>query len=184
VERPVAGISERAPHPSEPTPNQSAARPQFPTQPSAQSSAQASAGQYFAYYGDDRPSASAPRTNGQSQSSVKSSVKSTTQETVNRPVDSQTRSQSSVLNRDMTEAVNQILNQGSRLGIEHVDRRRFRTGSWQSFGTYQNPQEAIAALNTCLSEHPNDYIRLVSIDPNNRRRIAEIIVQRPDGQGH
>jgi ribulose bisphosphate carboxylase small subunit len=76
--------------------------------------------------------------------------------------------------------VNRILAQGLRLGVEYVSDRRFRTGSWSGYGTYEgNGAQAIAAVEACFTEHPKDYVRLVSIDPTNRRRITETIVQRP-----
>jgi len=79
----------------------------------------------------------------------------------------------------VTEA-NQILGQGYRLGIEYVDDRRFRTNAWQCYGTFDgNGAEAMAALETCLAEHRNAYVRLVGIQPKDRRRIIETIVQRP-----
>jgi ribulose bisphosphate carboxylase small subunit len=83
------------------------------------------------------------------------------------------------LNPEMVSEVNRILMQGNRLGIEYVDDRRFRTGSWNCYGTYQdNSSEALRALETCLSEHTRDYVRLVDIT-SDRRRMGELIVQRP-----
>jgi ribulose bisphosphate carboxylase small subunit len=121
-------------------------------------------GEYFAYYGG-------------------SSTEKTSQANGQAHVAANGHSQTHSDNHHGTTEVSNILNQGQRLGIEYVDGRRFRTGSWQSFGSYQgNVQEAIAALNTCLSEHPNDYIRLVGIDPTSRRRMVETIVQRPDSR--
>lgn len=82
----------------------------------------------------------------------------------------------------VTEA-NRILGQGLRLGIEFVDERRFRTNSWNSYATFQgNPAEAIAALETCLSEQQKAYIRLVGIDPKARHRLIETIVHRPQSK--
>jgi ribulose bisphosphate carboxylase small subunit len=83
------------------------------------------------------------------------------------------------LKPEMVQAVNQILNQGQRLGIEYVDDRRFRTGAWQCFGTFEGQgSEAIAALERCLAEQPQDYVRLVGIEPKSRRRMQEVLVQR------
>jgi ribulose bisphosphate carboxylase small subunit len=84
------------------------------------------------------------------------------------------------LQPEMVNAVNQILNQGQRLGIEYVDDRRFRTGAWQCLGTFEGQgSEAIAALARCLAEQPQDYVRLVGIEPKSRRRMQEVVVQRP-----
>ncbi|MEM6434104.1 MAG: ribulose bisphosphate carboxylase small subunit [Cyanobacteria bacterium P01_D01_bin.115] len=82
------------------------------------------------------------------------------------------------------ETVNQVrslLQQGYRVGIEHADQRRFRTNAWHSCSTIQtrDPQAAIAALETCLGNLPNDYVRLIGIDPDKRQRVLEQIIQRP-----
>ncbi|MGA7936830.1 MAG: ribulose bisphosphate carboxylase small subunit [Kovacikia sp.] len=87
---------------------------------------------------------------------------------------------STTLTPEIVTEVNNILNQGHRLSIEFVDNRRFRTGSWNAYGTFQgNGAEAIAAIETCLAEHAYDYVRLVGVDPGNRRRLLETIIHRP-----
>lgn len=68
----------------------------------------------------------------------------------------------------------------ARVGIEHVDQRRFKTSSWQSCGSIHthNESEAIAALDSCLAAHAGEYVRLFGID-SSKRRMMETIVQRP-----
>lgn len=82
------------------------------------------------------------------------------------------------------EKIRQILAQGYRLGIEYVDERRFRTGSWSSYATSQihGESEAIAVLEQCLAEHSGDYVRLVGIEPKAKRRVMETIIQRPNSK--
>jgi ribulose bisphosphate carboxylase small subunit len=91
---------------------------------------------------------------------------------------------STQLQPDTVEQIRQILAQGNKIGIEYVDQRRFRTGSWQSYVTNQinGDRDAISALESCLSEHDNDYVRLVGIDPKVKRRVVETIIQRPNGK--
>lgn len=90
---------------------------------------------------------------------------------------------SNQLTPEIVTQVNQILNQGHRLTIEYVDGRRFRTNSWNSYATFEgNGADAIAALEACLAEHSRDYIRLVGVNPRDRRRIAETIIHRPNGK--
>jgi len=86
------------------------------------------------------------------------------------------------LNSEVVEQIQNLLAQGYRIGVEHVDKRRFRTGSWQSCASIQTQDttEAIATLESCLADHEGEYIRLFGIDPNARRRILETIVQRPN----
>ncbi len=84
------------------------------------------------------------------------------------------------LTPDLVTEVNRILAQGLRLGVEYVDKRRFRTGSWNCYGTYDGDgAAAIAALDTCLADHAQDYVRIVTINPRDRQRQGETIIQRP-----
>ncbi|MBW4446785.1 MAG: ribulose bisphosphate carboxylase small subunit [Spirirestis rafaelensis WJT71-NPBG6] len=88
------------------------------------------------------------------------------------------------LTLETQEQVRQILSQGYKIGIEHVDERRFRTGSWQSFAVPQIDAEsdAISTLEFFLAEHSNEYVRLVGIEPKAKRRVVETIIQRPNGK--
>ena len=79
----------------------------------------------------------------------------------------------------MRQALRSLSSQGDRLGIEHVDQRRFRVNSWQSYATANTAEIAAISLQECLSTFPHHYIRLVSIDPRTRRRMIEKIVHRP-----
>lgn len=88
---------------------------------------------------------------------------------------------SSQLSPEVVEKVHQFINQGFKIGTEHADTRRFQTSSWQSCSPIQTnrPADAIAALESCLAEHKGEYVRLFGIDPKAKRRISEMIVQRP-----
>ncbi len=88
------------------------------------------------------------------------------------------------LSLEAQEQIRQILSQGYRIGIEHVDERRFRIGSWQSCITspITGEQDAISTVESCLGEYSNEYVRLVSIDPKAKRRVLETIIQRPNGR--
>jgi len=89
------------------------------------------------------------------------------------------QSSNSRLTFDVVSEINRILSQGDRVGIEYVDKRRFQTGSWTCYGTFEgNASDAIAALETCLMEHDRDYIRLVGISKQSRSRLTEMMVQR------
>jgi len=85
------------------------------------------------------------------------------------------------LDPEIQNQIRQILSQGHQIGIEHVDERRFRIGSWQSCGKMQmdTASDAISALESCLAEYSSEYIRLVGIDPKAKRRVIETIIQRP-----
>ncbi|MFN6571926.1 ribulose bisphosphate carboxylase small subunit [Dendronalium sp. ChiSLP03b] len=87
------------------------------------------------------------------------------------------------LGAETIEQVRYLLEQGYKIGTEHVDQRRFRTGSWTSCKPIESRsvRDAVAALETCLTEHSGEYVRLFGIDPNGKRRVLESIIQRPDG---
>jgi ribulose bisphosphate carboxylase small subunit len=65
--------------------------------------------------------------------------------------------------------------------MEHVDQRRFRTNAWKSCSTIQSgdPHEAVNRLEQCLVNYPDEYVRLIGIDPSNKQRVLEQIIQRP-----
>lgn len=81
--------------------------------------------------------------------------------------------------------VQQLLSGGYRIGTEHADERHFQTSSWSSCAPIQSTRESevITALEGCLAEHAGEYVRLFGIDPKAKRRIAELIIQRPVGKG-
>ena len=74
-----------------------------------------------------------------------------------------------------------LLSQGFRVAAEYADVRRFRTGSWQSCPPIEssNEHQVLAAISQLLNEHQGQYVRLLGIDPQARRRVLEVIVQRP-----
>lgn len=86
------------------------------------------------------------------------------------------------LSSEVLEQVENLLSGGYHIGVEYVDRRRFRTNSWKSCPTISDTdrRQAIAAVESCLAEHSGDYIRLIGIDPKAKRRVMEKIIQRPD----
>jgi carbon dioxide concentrating mechanism protein CcmM len=85
------------------------------------------------------------------------------------------------LSGEVVEQLRQLLNSGYKISVEHVDQRRFRTGSWTSSGPIQanSEREAIAALEAHIAEYQGEYVRLIGIDPKAKRRVLESIIQRP-----
>ncbi len=90
-------------------------------------------------------------------------------------------STTSGLSPDVVAQVRQLLSQGHQVGVEHADKRRFQTSSWQSCGAIESKREAdvVAALERCITEHSGEYVRLIGIDSQAKRRVAEMIIQRP-----
>jgi carbon dioxide concentrating mechanism protein CcmM len=81
----------------------------------------------------------------------------------------------------VADQVRQLLSQGYRIGMEHVDARRFRTGTWKNCAPVQStrPDDVMSALSACMAEHQGEYVRLIGIDTKSKKRVAEIMVQRP-----
>jgi carbon dioxide concentrating mechanism protein CcmM len=81
------------------------------------------------------------------------------------------------------DQVRYLLQQGYKIGTEHVDERRFRSGSWASCTPIEAKtlDQAIATVETCLTDHSGEYVRLFGIDTKDRRRVLETIIQRPNG---
>jgi carbon dioxide concentrating mechanism protein CcmM len=87
------------------------------------------------------------------------------------------------LSSETVQQIRQLLAGGYRIGTEHVNERRFRTGSWQSCQPIESSSanDVIAALEACMVEHQGDYVRLIGIDSKAKRRVLESIIQRPNG---
>jgi len=88
------------------------------------------------------------------------------------------------INQDTASQVRHLIQQGYKIGTEHVDERRFRTGSWQSCTpiTASSESQAIAELETCMANHTGEYVRMFGIDPKGKRRVMESIIQRPNSK--
>ncbi|MGF1566803.1 MAG: ribulose bisphosphate carboxylase small subunit [Nodosilinea sp.] len=90
-------------------------------------------------------------------------------------------SEAEVLSAEVHQQIHTLLAQGYRLGLEHVNQRRFQTNAWQSGGAIpsQNARDAISALEQSLRQYPNEYVRLIGIDPKTKQRVMEHMIQRP-----
>lgn len=95
-----------------------------------------------------------------------------------------TSASSTALGSDVVEQVRNLLAQGYRIGTEHADRRRFQTSSWNTCAPIDSKKESdvLQALEACKTEHAGEYVRLFGIDTKAKRRVLEVIIQRPDGQ--
>ncbi|MGK7908990.1 MAG: ribulose bisphosphate carboxylase small subunit [Synechococcus sp.] len=107
-----------------------------------------------------------------SPSSVKSGVNSQ---------NSSSNGERSSLSMDIQEQVRQLLAQGCRISIEFADARRFRTQSWTSCPAIASTQfgQVLSAVEGYCQEHQGKYVRLLGIDTAAKRRVAEIVIQRP-----
>jgi carbon dioxide concentrating mechanism protein CcmM len=85
------------------------------------------------------------------------------------------------LGSKIIQEIRSLLSAGFKIGTEHADQRRFKTKSWKSCAPIESSRESdvIAALEDCLAEHSGEYVRMLGIDPQAKRRVAETIIQRP-----
>ena len=85
------------------------------------------------------------------------------------------------LSDDAIREVRSLLAAGYKIGVEYADKRRFKTKSWKSCATIDSRHEldVVASLKVYLAEHDGEYVRLIGIDPKNKRRVAETIIHRP-----
>jgi carbon dioxide concentrating mechanism protein CcmM len=85
------------------------------------------------------------------------------------------------LGAKIIQEIRSLLAAGFKIGTEHADKRRFRSQSWKSCSPIDSDRESevVAALEDCLAEHSGEYVRLLGIDTQAKRRVAETIIQRP-----
>ncbi|MEM7759043.1 MAG: ribulose bisphosphate carboxylase small subunit, partial [Cyanobacteria bacterium P01_A01_bin.40] len=86
------------------------------------------------------------------------------------------------LGSKIIQEIRSLLAAGFKIGTEHASKRRFKTKSWQSCSPIDSNRESevIAALESCLVEHSGEYVRMLGIDAQAKRRVAETIIQRPE----
>ncbi|QQE66772.1 hypothetical protein GFS31_34750 [Leptolyngbya sp. BL0902] len=84
------------------------------------------------------------------------------------------------LDPTVAQHVQTLVSQGHAIGVEYVEPRRFKTGSWQSCRTIAptSPTDALAQLADCLNDHRGHYVRVFGIDAA-KRRVMETTIQRP-----
>ncbi len=100
---------------------------------------------------------------------------------VSAPVGSSGGSAPAGLSEDIVAQVRSLLNQGYGISIEHANERRFRTSSWQSGGPVSgsSPSEVLRGLENALGTYSGEYVRLIGIDTNAKRRVLETLIQQP-----
>ena len=85
------------------------------------------------------------------------------------------------LHPDVVANVRSLLDRGYTIGTEHANKRRFQTSSWTSCASFTSDREVeiLDGLEACLHKHSGEYVRLIGIDTNAKRRVLETIIQRP-----
>jgi carbon dioxide concentrating mechanism protein CcmM len=86
------------------------------------------------------------------------------------------------LTANIVEVIRQQLHLGHHISLEFADVRRFKVGSWQNGPTIASTHESqvLAQVEQFLTDHPSDYVRLLSVDPKAKQRQLEQIIQKPE----
>ena len=92
-----------------------------------------------------------------------------------------TTMQTQLLSPEIVQQVRSHLSQGYRIGMEHADKRRYRSGVWETCTPIKdrNEQAVLAGLERCIAEHEGEYVRMFGIDPKAKRRVGMTTVRRP-----
>jgi carbon dioxide concentrating mechanism protein CcmM len=85
------------------------------------------------------------------------------------------------LSPEIVASVRRLLESSYQISTEHADLRRFRSSSWHTCKPVSATriQDAISELEACLTDHQGEYVRLIGIDKQAKRRVHEQIIQRP-----
>jgi carbon dioxide concentrating mechanism protein CcmM len=89
-----------------------------------------------------------------------------------------------LLSAEIRNQIRQLLAQGYRISTEYADERRFRTRSWRSDITIDSDRETdvLQAIESVMAQHPQEYVRLIGVDPKAKKRILEQVIQHPGQQ--
>jgi carbon dioxide concentrating mechanism protein CcmM len=85
------------------------------------------------------------------------------------------------LSPEIVASVRRLLESSYQISTEHADLRRFRSSSWHTCKPVSATriQDAITQLEACLTDHQGEYVRLIGVDKQAKRRVHEEIIQRP-----
>jgi carbon dioxide concentrating mechanism protein CcmM len=120
-----------------------------------------------------------PRSNGKSATPIRDST--------SRSIDNvnETNYENSVetmsVNTEIRNQIRALLSQGYTIAGEHADARHFKTKSWHNCGVVDSYREdqVLSAIAGWLQEYQGEYVRLLGVDKSAKRRVLEVIIQRP-----
>ena len=119
--------------------------------------------------------------NGKGQKSAPSQVVNNTAQSPVYSSQTTTSTTTQKLSQEVVEQVRSLISGGYKIGTEYADKRRFRTGSWKTDSQIDAKREGdvFSILEQSLAEHDGEYVRLIGIDTKGKRRVAEMIIQKP-----
>ncbi len=86
---------------------------------------------------------------------------------------------------EAAQAVSQILRSGNKIGIEFADKRRYRSGIWQTAPSIKasNESAAVSQLQRFLSQNEDKYVRVFGVNPEMKTRGSSMTIQKPGKPG-
>ena len=90
----------------------------------------------------------------------------------------------SIASGDAKTQISSLVRNGYKITLEHANQRRFKTGSWLGGTTVSVTREpaVFAEIEAFCAQHASEYVRVIGVDATAKRRVLELIVQRPDGK--
>jgi carbon dioxide concentrating mechanism protein CcmM len=97
---------------------------------------------------------------------------------------SSTPSATPITGGDAKAQISSLARNGYKITLEHANPRRFKTSSWLGATTVSATREpaVFAEIEAFCAAHANEYVRVIGVDAAAKRRVLELIIQRPDGK--
>ena len=85
---------------------------------------------------------------------------------------------------DASAQLASLVRNGYKITLEHATPRRFKTSSWLTGPTVSATREpaVMSEIQSFCAQHAGEYVRAIGVDKAAKRRVLELIVQRPDGK--
>jgi carbon dioxide concentrating mechanism protein CcmM len=85
---------------------------------------------------------------------------------------------------DVQTQISSLVRSGYKITLEHANQRRFKTSSWLGGPTVGATREpaVFTEIEAFCAQHASEYVRVIGVDAAAKRRVLELIVQRPDGK--
>lgn len=97
---------------------------------------------------------------------------------------SSTATAAPIASGDVKTQIGSLIRNGYKVTLEHANQRRFKTSSWLGGPTVSATREpaVFAEIEAFCAQHASEYVRVIGVDAAAKRRVLELIVQRPDGK--
>jgi len=89
-----------------------------------------------------------------------------------------------VTSGDANAQLGSLVRSGYKIALEYASPRRFKTGSWLTGPAVSATREpaVMSEIQAFCTQHAGEFVRAIGVDTAAKRRVLELIVQRPDGK--